>query len=53
MIVQEPTINSRRVAKQIQSELELAGIPHLIVDNKNAGIETDTMRASEAILAYG
>ena len=53
VIVQEPTINSRRVAKQIQSELEIAGIPHLIVDNKNAGIETDTMRASEAILAYG
>lgn len=52
VIVQEPTINSRRVAKQIESELKLAGIAHLIVDNKNAGIEADTIRATEEILSY-
>ncbi|MHB1163208.1 MAG: nucleotide-binding protein [Minisyncoccota bacterium] len=50
VIVQEPTINSRRVAEQIKRELEMAGIPYLIVDNKSDGIDADTTRASERIL---
>jgi CO dehydrogenase nickel-insertion accessory protein CooC1 len=53
VIVQEPTTNSRRVAEQIKGELELAGISYLIVNNKNAGVKVDTMRAAEAILSYG
>ena len=52
VIVQEPTINSGRVAEQIRRELELAGVQHLIVDNKNDGIEADTRRATKAILTY-
>ena len=52
VIVQEPTINSQRVARQIKQELEIAGVPHIVVDNKNAGIETDTARATEMILAH-
>jgi len=53
VIVQEPTINSRRVAGQIGIELKLAGIPHMVVENKIAGIENDTMRAVKAILTSG
>jgi len=52
VIVQESTIHSRRVAQQIKHELELAGVPHLIVDNKNAGIERDALLATEKIFAY-
>jgi CO dehydrogenase maturation factor len=52
VIVQEPTVNSRRVAAQIQKELELAGIPHCIVDNKINGLEADTKKAAEAVLEY-
>ena len=52
VIVEEPTVNSRRVAAQIQRELELAGVLHLIVNNKNEGIEIDTEKAIEAILTY-
>lgn len=49
VIVREDTVNSIRVAEQIKKELEIAGIPHIIVDNKRDGIETDTTRAAEAI----
>src|ERR1700733_5163363 len=42
VIIREPTVNSSRVAEQIKHELELAGIRHLIVDNKKAGIDTDS-----------
>ncbi len=52
VIVQEPTINSRRVAGQIRRELELAGVRHIIVDNKEAGVEADTARATEAIFTH-
>ncbi|MES2216421.1 MAG: AAA family ATPase [Patescibacteria group bacterium] len=51
VIVREPTVNSARVAEQIRRELELAGIPHLIVDNKKDGMETDTANAAKAIFA--
>ncbi|MEA2714982.1 MAG: dehydrogenase maturation factor [Candidatus Parcubacteria bacterium] len=51
VIVREPTINSVRVAEQIKHELGLAGIRHLIVDNKQAGIDADTANAAEAIFA--
>ena len=51
VVVQEPTINSRRVAKQITDELELAGVSYLLVDNKQDGVETDTARAAEMIFA--
>ncbi len=51
VIVREPTINSTRVAEQIKKELEIADIAHIIVDNKVAGMETDTARAAEAIFA--
>jgi len=51
VIVREPTINSARVADQIKGELELAGIRHLIVDNKKDGMETDTANAAKAIFA--
>ncbi len=49
VIVQEPTVHSRRVAEQIKHELGLAAIPHCIVHNKEAGMETDTARAIEEI----
>lgn len=52
VIVQEPTVNSRRVAAQIQQELTLASIPHLIVENKIDGLEIDTKRAAEAVIAH-
>lgn len=51
VIVREPTVNSTRVAEQIKKELEIADIAHIIVDNKIAGMETDTARAADAILA--
>jgi CO dehydrogenase maturation factor len=50
VIVREPTINSTRVAEQIKKELQLAQIPHIIVENKRNGIEEDTARAIEAIV---
>lgn len=50
-IVREPTVQSARVAEQIRRELELAGIPHIIVENKRDGIEKDAARAAEAIFA--
>lgn len=52
VIVQEPTINSKRVAEQIKKELEIAGVPHIVVDNKHNGLEIDTKNAMEKILAY-
>ena len=51
VIVREPTVNSARVAEQIRGELELAGIPHLVVDNKKGGVEADTANAAKAIFA--
>lgn len=51
-IVREPTINSARVAEQIAHELTLARVPHLIVENKIAGVEADTARAVEMILSH-
>lgn len=51
VIVQEPTVNSERVAEQIRSELERARIPHVVVHNKIEGIEIDTARAIEVILS--
>ena len=48
----ENTVNSMRVAEQIKAELEVAGVPYLLVDNKNAGIEADTRAAAEVILSY-
>ncbi len=51
VIVREPTTNSARVAEQIKYELQLANIAHIIVDNKNAGVEVDTARAAEAIFS--
>lgn len=52
VIVREETVNSRRVAKQIQDELELAKVPYLIVENKKENIQIDTGRAVELILKY-
>lgn len=49
VIVQEATINSRRVAEQIKRELELAKVPYLLVNNKESGIEIDTAQAVEKI----
>lgn len=49
VIVQEPTINSRRVAEQIQHELGLAGIRHIVVENKIKDLSTDTQAAVERI----
>ena len=51
VIVREGTANSARVAEQIKSELGLAEIPHIIVDNKRDGVEADTARAIKAIFA--
>jgi CO dehydrogenase maturation factor len=51
VIVREPTINSTRVAEQIKHELQIAKIPHLIIDNKIEGIKEDTARAAKAIFA--
>jgi CO dehydrogenase maturation factor len=51
VIVREPTVNSKRVAEQIKKELEIAGVPHIIVNNKEAGVEADTKRAAEEIFA--
>jgi CO dehydrogenase maturation factor len=52
VIVEEPTENSRIVAKQIAHELTLANVPYLVVENKINGVETDTKNAIEKILAY-
>jgi len=52
VIVQEQTINSRRVAEQIQHELNLAQIPFLVVENKREGVEIDTARAAEQIFGW-
>lgn len=52
VIVREDTINSRRVAEQIRAELEIANIPHVIVDNKQDGLEADVARATETILSH-
>ena len=52
VIVREPTVNSARVAEQIKNELRLANIAHIIVENKQAGIEADTARAAEAIFTF-
>lgn len=49
VIVVESTVYSERVAAQIQKELELAGVPFLLVENKKQGIEIDTSRAIEKI----
>lgn len=48
-IIREQTVNSTRVANQIKHELELAKIPHIVIDNKKDGIEIDTSRAIEMI----
>jgi len=48
-IVREPSVNSRRVAEQIEHELKLVGVPYLIIDNKIDGIEVDTTRATEML----
>lgn len=50
VVVQEPTINSKRVAEQITHELKLAEVPYIVVENKRGGIEEDTKRAIESIL---
>lgn len=52
VIVQEPTVNSMRVAGQIAHELTLAGVPHITVENKHKGIETDTKEAIARIEAF-
>lgn len=52
VIVQESTVNSRRVAEQIKRELDLAGVSYLLVNNKEKGMEADTAEATEAIFAY-
>jgi CO dehydrogenase maturation factor len=52
VIVREATINSQRVAVQIEKELKLAQIPYLTVDNKNKGLEIDTEEAVEEILKH-
>lgn len=50
VIIQEPTVNSHRVAKQIQEELRFSKIQYLVVNNKEAGLEIDTTKAIEQIL---
>jgi CO dehydrogenase maturation factor len=52
VIVQESTINSRRVAIQIEHELKLAGVSHMIIDNKKENIEVDTQRAINMIFTH-
>jgi CO dehydrogenase maturation factor len=49
VIVREPTVNSARVAEQIRDELKLAGIAHLIVENKKSGLEMDIAACCERI----
>lgn len=49
VIVEEPTVNSRRVAQQIKTELELAGVPYLLVQNKIDGLAADEARMVAAI----
>jgi CO dehydrogenase maturation factor len=49
VIVREGTVNSTRVAEQIARELELAQVPHLVVDNKKYGVEPDTKNAIEVV----
>lgn len=48
-IVREKTVHSMRVAEQIRTELEHAGIPYLLIENKIHGIEKDTEQAREQI----
>jgi len=51
VIVREPTVNSRRVAEQIKQELGIAGVPYIVVDNKEHGMEIDTKNATESVFA--
>ncbi len=51
VIVREPTVNSSRVAEQIKKELLFANIPHIVVDNKVAGMEIDIARAAKVVFA--
>lgn len=53
VLVEEPTVNSGRVARQIEHELSLAGVPHITVENKHKGVDEDTTRAIKKILSYG
>ncbi len=50
VIVREQTVNSRRVAQQIEEELAIAGIPFVVVENKVEGVDIDTIKAAEKIL---
>lgn len=50
VIVREPTSNSVRVAEQIRNELELSGIPYIVVDNKVRSLDEDKETAVTAIL---
>lgn len=50
VIVREPTVHSGRVAEQIARELDMAGVPYLIADNKVHGMEEDAKRAERLVL---
>ncbi|MDB5224595.1 MAG: CobQ/CobB/MinD/ParA nucleotide binding domain protein [Candidatus Adlerbacteria bacterium] len=52
VIVEEPTVYSQRVAKQIAHELTLAKVSHIVVHNKHAGVEGDTAAMVETVMAY-
>lgn len=52
VIVREPTVNSARVAEQIQNELTLAQVPHIVVENKIHGLETDARLMTQAVLEH-
>lgn len=51
VIVRENTVNSMRVAEQICTELEMARIPYIVVDNKRDGLDADIARIASEILA--
>jgi CO dehydrogenase nickel-insertion accessory protein CooC1 len=52
IIVEENTVQGKRVAEQIRHELVLASIPHIVVRNKVDGIEQDIVRVIETIMNY-
>lgn len=50
VIVQEPTVNSTRVATQIAHELELAKVPYITVDNKITDVKEDLFKMIRKVM---
>jgi CO dehydrogenase maturation factor len=52
VIVEEPTVYSQRVARQIALELKIADVAHIIVENKINGEEVDAARMVSLVTSH-